>query len=370
MLLGVVLHAAASFIPGEPDASWPYRDPQRNLLFGIAAVLIHMFRMPAFYVLAGFFVAQSIDAKGASRVLRDRTTRILLPLTIGWVLLFPLVKGAFVFGVAQMANAKPEDALSLAIRTATQWTEPHPMHLWFLWYLWLFVASYIAMKYLAARLMPTSVSHRWNQLVNGVIRLERPFVPSPLLVVATFLVILHMKMPGIDTPGSFIPDMGIFACYFVFFWLGTRLHVLREILPELQNTAGRRLWRAAFFMLIYIIACIVWFDGLTKTGSAPYGAFIVAQAALSLAIWPLILGGAGLAERWISREIAPIRYLSDSAYWVYLMHLPLCIGIAVLLRQAPYSALTKCGITIGATIAVCLLTYEAARRVIPAGAKH
>jgi glucan biosynthesis protein C len=222
------------------------------------------------------------------------------------------------------------------------------------------------MKYVASRWLPARISDNWDRLINGVIRSERPFVPSPLLVVATFVAIVRMNMPGIDTPGSFIPDASIFACYFMFFWLGTRLHVLREIVPDLQRTAGRRLLRAAMFALIYIIACIVWFDGLTKTGAAPYGAFVVAQAALSLAIWPLILGGAGLAERWITREIPLIRYLSNSAYWIYLTHLPLCIGIAVLLRETPFSAFTKCAITIGATMAVCLVTYEAVRNVIHA----
>jgi hypothetical protein len=366
MFLGVVLHAGVSFVPGESDPSWPYRDPERSTLLGVAVLLIHMFRMPAFFVLAGYFVARSIDGRGLWQVVQDRSTRVLLPMVVGWVVLFPAVKGTFVYAMARAGGQGAGAALDEVVRDfAEPWGHPHPMHLWFLWYLWLFILTYAALRSAGQRLMPADARERWDKLVNGALASERPFLPSPVLFGVTLVTLLPMSMPGIDTPGSFVPQPHIFACYYFFFWVGVRLFRAHESTPDLLAHPGRRLIRAGLGVALYMIATVVWFESMTRTGTGLRAAVIGAQAALSLTIWPLMLGGAAFAERWITRDIPVIRFLSDSAYWVYLLHLPLCVGIAAALRDAPYSALTKCGLTIGITMALCLMTFQAVRAVVP-----
>lgn len=370
MFLGVVLHAGVSFVPGESDPSWPYRDPERSTLLGVAVLLIHMFRMPAFFVLAGCFVARSIDGRGVWQVFQDRSTRVLQPLVVGWLVLFPIVKGTFVYAMARAGGQASGAALDEVVRGLTApWGPPHPMHLWFLWYLWLFILTYAALRSAWERLIPADARARWDRWVNGALASERPFLPSPVLVAVTFVTLLPMSMPGIDTPGSFVPQPHIFGCYYFYFWVGARLFGAHTSTPDLLAHPERRLIRACLAVALYMIATVVWFESLTKTGTGLRWAVILAQAALSLAIWPLILGGAALAERWITRDIPVIRFLSDSAYWVYLLHLPLCVGIAAALRDAPYSALTKCGLTIGITTAVCLMTFQAVRAVVPTAAR-
>lgn len=366
MFLGVVLHAAVSFVPGDSDPSWPYRDPERSTPLGVAVLLIHMFRMPAFFVLAGYFVARSIEGRGVWRVFQDRSTRVLAPLVVGWCVLFPVVKGTFVYAMARAGGQASGAAMDEVVGGLTDpWWPPHPMHLWFLWYLWLFILTYATLRSAWTTLVPARVRERWDGMVNGVLVSERPFRPSAVLVAATFVLLLPMSMPGIDTPGSFVPQPHIFACYYFFFWVGSRLFSAHNSGPDLLAHPERRLIRAGLAVGLYMIATVVWFESLTQTGAVHRWAMVVAQAALSFAIWPLILGGAALAERWITRDIPVIRFLSDSAYWVYLLHLPLCVGIAAALRDAPYSALTKCGLTIGITSAVCLATFQAVRAVVP-----
>ncbi|MFM9180407.1 MAG: acyltransferase family protein [Phycisphaerales bacterium] len=104
MLLGVVLHAALCYLEGAGDAAWAYRDPQGSPLAAWLLISIHVFRMPAFFVLAGFFAALLWSRRGPAGFVADRVRRIVLPMAVGWVILFPLVRLSFAFAVATIAS--------------------------------------------------------------------------------------------------------------------------------------------------------------------------------------------------------------------------------------------------------------------------
>ena len=54
MMLGVVLHVICTYIPG---MSWILDPLTSQPLLGAVVDWIHMFRMPAFFALSGFFAA-------------------------------------------------------------------------------------------------------------------------------------------------------------------------------------------------------------------------------------------------------------------------------------------------------------------------
>ena len=54
MILGVLLHTSLSYLP----VPWPYLDKGANSIFlGGLTDFIHLFRMPAFFLISGFFGA-------------------------------------------------------------------------------------------------------------------------------------------------------------------------------------------------------------------------------------------------------------------------------------------------------------------------
>jgi surface polysaccharide O-acyltransferase-like enzyme len=55
MLLGIVLHAAMSYINAQVDRVWPMQDPGSSVFFDLIVAGIHSFRMPLFFLLSGFF---------------------------------------------------------------------------------------------------------------------------------------------------------------------------------------------------------------------------------------------------------------------------------------------------------------------------
>lgn len=86
MLMGVVLHSLMSFMPGP----WPVQDSRQNGLFFIPVAAIHMFRMPLFFLLSGFFAMFVLQKQGLRGMLRHRTLRILLPLFLALITIVPV----------------------------------------------------------------------------------------------------------------------------------------------------------------------------------------------------------------------------------------------------------------------------------------
>ncbi len=85
MLLGIVLHAALTFVP---DA-WAVQDERQSDWFGLAVSAIHGFRMPVFFLMSGFFTAMLWRRRGLNALIEHRLSRVLLPLLLGMVFVVP-----------------------------------------------------------------------------------------------------------------------------------------------------------------------------------------------------------------------------------------------------------------------------------------
>ena len=81
MLLGIVLHAAMNY--GSTVMEYNViQDPSHSVLFDLLFYAIHIFRMPLFFVLAGFFMALLVEKRGIFLMLKNRYQRILLPFVV------------------------------------------------------------------------------------------------------------------------------------------------------------------------------------------------------------------------------------------------------------------------------------------------
>jgi peptidoglycan/LPS O-acetylase OafA/YrhL len=77
-----------------------------------------------------------------------------------------------------------------------------------------------------------------------------------------------------------------------------------------------------------------------------------------LYVWLMIFGLMGLFQTLLSRERPSVRFISDSAYWLYLVHLPLVIAGQALLAGLNLPAWVKITLLIAATVAILLVSYR------------
>lgn len=86
-LLGVfVIHV---FSPFNPWDHWHIRSPERSRFLGAVVVLMAPWIMPLFMMLAGTSAWYSLRRRSNAEYVRDRVTRILIPLIIGILVLVP-----------------------------------------------------------------------------------------------------------------------------------------------------------------------------------------------------------------------------------------------------------------------------------------
>ena len=94
---------------------------------------------------AGYSWALLLQRRNLKSVVWNRTTRILIPLVVGWFIGFPLVRYSFALGREVMQSAEGEASLATAYAD-TPFTPYLPFasdvfylaHFWFLYYLLLF----------------------------------------------------------------------------------------------------------------------------------------------------------------------------------------------------------------------------------------
>ncbi len=74
--------------------------------------------------------------------------------------------------------------------------------------------------------------------------------------------------------------------------------------------------------------------------------------------WLITFGLMGLLRRYCPVESSRMQYLSDSAYWLYLAHLPLIVAAQLLVRDWPIPALVKLLLVVVVVTAFLLWTYQ------------
>ena len=103
MMLGIVLRGS-QWYSSEPPGGLPVRtDPSTAYVFDVIVHFIHSFRMPLFFVLAGFFASLLLQKRGLRGTYANRGSRILSPLLVSCLTILPLTMLAM---IAFMGSAK------------------------------------------------------------------------------------------------------------------------------------------------------------------------------------------------------------------------------------------------------------------------
>lgn len=343
MMLGLVIHTAITYGVIDYAGSWPLKDQgATSPVMDWLVSLIHAFRMPVFFIVAGFFGALLFYVKGPARMAGNRLHRILYPLVVFLVILWPLVQVSFSFSREVMAGNG--DALAAALspfREAGAFVPEKTMHLWFLYYLFLITLASFGIGLLLKTL--PKISRGINWMFTPLFRY--PFLKLLLFSSLTFGLLFLMGRAWVATSLSFVPDWRTFVFYAYFYLFGWLLYTSRQPLGQLKRFD----W---LFTVLGLALLTYRFNAGGDLGLE------VKMAINSLTVWLFGFGITGLFIRYASRHSHAMRYVSDASYWFYLIHLPLTALLPGFIAGWAIGPAGKFLIVLSLTSLICWISYH------------
>lgn len=355
MLLGLVLHSAASYITIQPaNMDWPYQDPESSVFFNWLIDYIHIFRMPVFFLVSGFFAAYLLKSRGARAFLKHRWSRIAVPFLIAWLILLPVTAVA-------MRYAQQFNPLALATPTGfTAASNETPllqrnllMHLWFLLDLFMFCAAATILDKLI-QFVPEGIRTAFLDAFQRLVH------RGAILVFALLsgLVLYQMNSWSIDYSGVILRPPRVLLNNGLFFFFGWLLFMRRDAIAGFKRPA----W-------IYILAGTACFLASRYFAEIGCGTdricdptavreHILAILFLAPAVWLLVYGFMGLFLRYLSKQSTRWRYMLDASYWIYLVHLPLVMVLPTILVSVALPSGVKFLLVIIVATVLVTVTYD------------
>lgn len=352
LLLGVVLHASLAFFPQQ---IWIVADDSRSIGAAGLFFAIHLFRMTAFFLIAGLFAHMMLARRGWLSFAKDRVLRITGPLTAFWFPVMVGIVGALIW--TSYVNGLVVPGAPPPPPPTYDWTNVPLTHLWFLYVLTLFYAAVLILRAPFAMLDKDGGWGRVVDMVTGA--LIGPWTPAVLaapLALALYLDPKWIAFFAMPTPDAgLVPHTASLVGFGLAFGLGFLLDRRRDLLNRI----------AAWTPLFLAIAVVSGAAAYSLAGGPKITPMVeltdekaIAAAVTALAVYASAFAAMGLCLRFLSGHSAVRRYLADASYWVYILHLPLVMLAQVWVQDwaGPWW-LKLAGVSVG-VFAVCLITYE------------
>lgn len=211
-------------------------------------------------------------------------------------------------------------------------------HLWFLWFLcWLVGGFALVMSLIGSTTSPGS-PNRWLLGTRGFVT----------MVTLTMLPQLFMGTDGVsglgpDTSTGVLPLPHVLLYYAMFFAFGAFLYDGGEQALASFETG----WWLRIGLCLALPVSLVTYGNPVTSG--------LAQCVYS---WAMVFGLLCVFRRKFPAENPTIRYLSDSSYWLYLVHLPLVVeGQSIISKWNLPSGVKFLGLVTVLTV-LLLISYQ------------
>jgi hypothetical protein len=315
-------------------------------------LVLNPWRLALLFLVSGVATRFMLRKYAVLPLLRSRTTRLLIPLVFGMLVIVPpqaydqIVEslgypaGFVDFYFNHYFAFGPQFCPKPCILLPT-WN-----HLWFVAYLWVYT--------MALGVVVMAVPG----LVGWIERWLAPALSGVLLLVVPSLAFAAYRLallPSYPSTHAMFGDWYNHALFATVFLLGFLLAHAKPFWDGIERQRWIALSLAAAFFLSFLAL------RSTQDGGLPLK--IYAGIAYGFYQWLCMVAVLGFARRWITKDSALRRYLTDAIFPYYIVHQTAIIMIAHALRGSDLSAWQEASIVIGGTAAICVLTYEIVRRV-------
>ena len=321
----------------------PFKDPNTHVGFDVAAVFLYAFAMQAFFVTAGFAAGILMKKKGKWGLCKNRFRRILVPLTLAYLLITPLMRGAYEFAQAVVEF----DAISAGwnVILSADWIRWGKLyHLWFLLSLLVFTGLAMAGLTLLHKLKAadTLSSALANSLADN----------SGMWLLAVIVSLTTIPSYILESGSGTHWSMQI--TLFGYFALGWFLHAHQDIIKSWQSQ-----WRTPLATAIIVLPVCAWASRIRlfneHTPDLTMGLLAgVTNGVVGITMTIALVGWFHLK---LDKPTKWGEHLGRSSYWVYLIHFPIVVAVAGVVTLFDVPALVKYAATLVIAIPLIALSH-------------
>ena len=210
-------------------------------------------------------------------------------------------------------------------------------HLWFLYYLMMFsIFSFLLFKFVKRDFL---VLNYFNKT------LPNNFLSITLLSIFTFIIIYFSGTTWIDASISFFPNSFTFMFYLFFYVFGWMLFLSKKFIEFLLKYG----WNEIILGVLLFSISFIGHDLFNST------LIILIN---SVTVWFFCFGFIGLFIKHFNKQNSILKYISDSSYWIYLLHLPLTLYFPGFFLDYHLPIGLKFSLVVLITLILCLITYH------------
>ncbi|MFK5949582.1 MAG: acyltransferase family protein [Methylococcales bacterium] len=327
MMLGVFLHSAQVFNPAK---GWIIYSEDSSILSAYLVDIIHTFRMPAFFIVSGYFCLLTIKRYGPDNFLNIRIKRIVIPLIITALTLNSIQ--TYILTKYGWISFNLETYL-----TEGEWVS----HLWFLNNL----IIYFLFAYFFARFFSKSISS-----LNSLI--ERPVRKIPFISIIFILPLIWISIKIMGKMGFplYIELFGFLQLYDIFLYLpyflfGIWLRGNENYLDKFSSI--NPIISIILMTIFYFISeAISQKESMLNNIINEYSKNIIIWFAASLCFY--------IFKKFTNKHSKFFYFLSDASYSVYLFHNVIVIILGIILINNNIGGTLGLVITI---VSTCLISF-------------
>jgi glucan biosynthesis protein C len=354
LLLGIPFHVSEIY---RVSGHFSISSTDTSYIASLLSALIHSFRMPAFFLLSGYFAAMLIVRQGSSRWIKSRYLKLGIPLVATTLTLglleetlatFYMGHGSFIQSAREVLNGSVVD-----------WVGAR----WFLVTLILFCTTLVVVQSHIPRLVDTGRSLAESQ------RMRKGLILAGLLalLLVPFVAIFAGKICGewfISSPA--LKSYAInYVKYIAFFGTGVVLFYLPDGMPRFVRLSYFDFAMLGVSMLIYIATYFA-FYGPSFAANYPLTSKLFGVAWNAVEVITGYFAAKGffaIMAKVFTRESGVIAYFVDASFCIYLVHETFFLiagGYYLNVSLAPVVEMAViCAFTLLGSVGV----YEVARRV-------
>jgi glucan biosynthesis protein C len=348
LILGLFFHASIPFAEN-PVPLWIVYDESKSWVFDTIIVGTHSFRMPLFFILAGFFSAMLYRKLGERNFLIARTKKIVLPFIASMLFLTPLMVIEYIWAGF---NTNPWE-----IDNQFHWKNYPVFHLWFLEIL-IIITAITMIFFVSIKYFFSNTYDYLQRFLDAGSNKNQSFWNAMILACLCFISYLSWSnFPGDQFIDAFTitqPLNKIFF-YYIFFLMGWVLYCNAILFERVRRSIKINLLLGSI-SLIFLLSVRYWLF-MHKDEQfivlAALGNFAVPIAAVFLS-----LGIFGFFTHEKFKPSTTIDYFVKASYWIYLIHVPIILYVQFIIIDWPINIFIKYIFIVAITFAISCLTYS------------